>query len=1204
MKIKRKRGKCLDREGLLLTGIKSIIFFYCTLVFVLRPYEGFSQDVRVRIDTDVVLSVIDVFHLIEGQTDYEFIYRPALLEGLSPVKIARGEMRTEDLLDKILSPAYFSYEFYNNTIIVRKKVGSSGATTAAQTVEVWGTVTDREGNPRPGVTVLVKGSENGVVTDFDGNYRIKVAAGGVLSFSFMGFAPREIIIEAGSSVIDVQLEEQAARLKDVVVTGYQKLSVNKSTGATQTITGEELEQKGQANLMSALQGMFQGLNFAADPQNEGQTKYTVRGISTLAGDSSPLIVVDGFPLEADISSINPYEVETITLLKDAAAASIYGSRAANGVLVITTKKGEKGKVRVNYRNELTITGRPDLAYRLNRISAADLVDIERSYAEDNNAQTYWKYLEDGGRRNPSRVTPRNQVYNTVAMVNEGRMSQAEAEEVFDRLKGIDNTGQWKKHFYRNDFQHQSNLSLNGGSERYTFRSTLNYTANKGNKVGQKDDNLIFDIVNNIDLGKGIDLDIAGNVVINSSESTPFDEFYIKNISPYENLVDEEGNALPVLLPYRNYSSDNNGLWDGKEPEELQRLIDLGLYDETFYPLKELGMQTINAENSAIRLQLRLNAKLSNDLKGNFNFQYETGSSVARDLRKKDSWIMKSLINNMSPYEYNGAPGTLPIPPGGRQIETRRNRRSYTLRGQLDFNRSFGEHSIVAIAGSEIRHVFSQGTITDQFGYDESSGLFHPIDKKRLSQFPTKGTNHPGGSSDKLDFLDDFEETLNRYFSLYGNYTYSFKNRYILSGSVRLDQSNLFGTDPKYRYKPFWSVGGKWRLSEEGFFNSSVVNNIALRVSYGINGNISNTYGPFNMAEFTIPYNLKSPALKISTPAINDLRWEKTATTNAGLDLGFFNNRISLSLDYYIKQTKDLLALGMADPTQGFSTLMYNEANIDNKGIEIGVNTVNVQAEKFNWSTRITFSHNKNMVTKVYREELFVSNPYFAAGIRNFEGMPANSFYIYTYAGLNEEGYPMITTGNGDELVLAPGFNEEVIDQIDARDLHNGGTAVPVYSGSVINNLTYGPFGLSFMFVGSGGHVLLKDSYNGTGGIYLNPAYVHADAAQGWKQPGDEAHTGIPDVRELYVYQPNILQYSTKNVIPGDFIRLRELIFTYSIPQQALKKTFIKAARFNLRGNNLFLVTRNRQGIDPESHGLGVRYFPLQPSYSLGFTLNF
>lgn len=1198
MKIKQKRRRHLDREGLLLMGI------YCTLTFGLGPYEGFSQNARVRIDTDVVLSVKEVFRLIESQTDYEFIYRPDLLEGISPVKIARGEMRTGDLLDMALAPGHFSYEFYNNTIIVRENEEGSGATTAAQTVEVRGTVTDDQGNPLPGVTVLVKGSKSSVVTDFDGNYHLEAPAGGILSFSFIGFAPREIVVEAGSSVIDVQLEEQAARLDEVVVTGYQELSVNKSTGATETITGEELEQKGQANLMQALQGMFPGLNFAADPQNEGQTKYMMRGISTLAGDSSPLILVDGFPLEADISSINPYEVETITLLKDAAAASIYGSRAANGVLVITKKKGKKGIVRVNYRNELTITGRPNLAYRLNRIGSADLVDIERNYAEDNNARTYQQYLEDGGRRSQSMVAPRNQVYNTVAMVNEGRMSQAEAEEVFNRLKGIDNTGQWKKHFYRNGFQNQSNLSLGGGSERHTFRSTLNYTANKGNKVGQKDDNLIFDIVNNIDLGKAIDLDVAGNVVINSSESTPFDEFYIKNISPYENLVDEEGNALPVLLPYRNYPADNNGLWDGKEPEEIRRLIDLGLYDETFYPLKELGMQTISAESLTMRLQLRLNAKLNNDLNGSFNFQYETGSSMERDLRKKDSWIMKSLINNMSPYEYNGDPGTLPIPPGGRLIETRRNRRLYTLRGQLDFNRSFGEHNIAAIAGSEIRHVFSKGTITDRFGYDESSGLFQPIDKKKLSQFPTIDTNHPGGGSYRLDFSDNFEETLNRYFSLYSNYTYSFKNRYILSGSVRLDQSNLFGTDPRYRYKPFWSAGGKWRLSEEGFFNSSVVNNIALRGSYGTNGNISNTYGPFNMAEFTIPYTLNSPALKISTPAINDLRWEKTATINAGLDLGFFNNRISLSLDYYVKRTRDLLAVGMADPTQGFPTLEYNEANIDNKGIEIGVNTVNVQAEKFNWSTRITFNHNKNMVTRIYREDLLVSQPYRAAGIGNFVGMPANSLNIYTYAGLNEEGYPVITLGNGDELVLAPGLNPEVINQIEARDLHNGGTTVPVYSGSVINNLTYGPFGLSFMFVGSGGHVLLKDSYNGTSGIYRNPAYVHADAAKGWKQPGDEAHTGIPDVQEYYYYQQGILQYSTKNVIPGDFIRLRELIFTYTIPQQALKKTFIKGARFNLRGNNLFLVTRNREGIDPESHGLGVRYFPLQPSYSLGFTLNF
>lgn len=528
---------------------------------------------------------------------------------------------------------------------------------------------------------------------------------------------------------------------------------------------------------------------------------------------------------------------------------------------------------------------------------------------------------------------------------------------------------------------------------------------------------------------------------------------------------------------------------------------------------------------------------------------------------------------------------------------------------MDINKTFGNHTISSIIGSEIRNVFTSSTTTDRVGFDDNSLLFKPVDTKTLTTRSLEDVYMPNGGfiSSGLDFNNRFEEKTDRFFSLYANANYAFKNRYIVSGSVRIDQSNLFGTDPEYRYKPFWSTGLKWRVAEEDFFDLGFINAFDIRATYGINGNIANDYGPFDIARRVIHYRAGLlNGLDIINPAISDLRWERTATKNFGLDIRAFNNRLNLNLDYYDKETDDFLATDKADPTLGFANLIRNDARISNKGFEISINTVNISQGNFEWSTLLTFRHNRNRVAEVYFDTELAQ---FSAGIQNYTGGAALSYWMYDYAGVNNEGRPRIRLNSGEIIDLdGIDYDDDVRDKLSNFDnLINMGSSEPVYTGAFTNRFNYKNLSLSFMLIGSGGHVMMKDSYNGEQ-LNYNPILIPKDAERAWNNPGDENSTDIPSIQaggNFYSFAASgYVQNSSKNIVDADYLTLREVILTYALPKNAFKKNPFNNVIFNLRANNVATWVKNKEGIDPEAHGVGVRFFERQPSYSIGLNLSF
>lgn len=1087
---------------------------------------------------------------------------------------------------------------------------------AGQDDIIKGQIKDEKGNPIKDVRIQNK--TKGIIAHSDamGEYIIVASEGDVLEF-FKDDKVFHTVKVGDKKVLDFTFplnnegQEREKGIQEVVITGYQRVEANKSAGSYNVVDMKSFERRGNSDIVSNLEGLSPSLVLSTNPSDpSGSKELTIRGVSTLAGSSSPLIVVDGFQYEGDLKSINPYEVENITLLKDAAAASIYGAKAANGVIVVTTKKGKSGKTQIRYTNNLTFSSKADLGYAMNRVGSSSLVDIqEQSALEAYNTGVIinYRYRRENNMSSASNVAyANNRVYSLYSDLYYGYITQDAMNAELAVLRNTDNTNDLRKTYLQSPFINQQNISVMGGNEDFRYRSSLNYTDEYGNIKNTKNNRILFDFVSDLKFTPKFNLEFQSNLTLNNNENTPlqYGESSPNSlsrafaISSYERFYDAENNPIAVRIPYFNRSSNNGGMYGGKDPYEIQRLISLGLLDETYYPAQDFGRYSYTDKNWSMRVQAMLNYKMTNWLTARFGGQLQKTAGTIRNLAEANSWYMYHLINNTTPMPYTQDRSTLNIPYGARLQESRFDSYVYLMRGQLDFAKDFGQHNISGIVGSEIQDVKSTYTNTDRFGYDTRSNIFLPVNNYNLTQQLTNVAIPLGIISGGIPMDEGFGETQNRFFSLYGNIQYGYANKYILTGSARIDQSNLFGTDPQYRYKPFWSVGAKWRVGKEEFLKEKDWT-LDMRVSYGFNGNIANLYGPFDIARKSYVVRAQNAmGLQIESYKIPNLRWEQTATTNVGLDTRLFSKRVNMSLDYYHKNTTDVLSEVEEDPTRGSAYIARNDANIVNKGFEITLNSNNILKENFTWNTQFNFRINTGIVKKAFFNPDGYGAHFFTGRRLNLENNTPNSLFVFDYAGVSSNGNGQIRRANGDIVEIDTNVNPAIFTM---EDLKSAGPTLPKYVAGLNNSFTYKNVTLSFLLVYQGGHKLLKDSYDGEF-LGRNIYMVNADAARAWQAAGDEATTDIPAISSTNY--SHIIRGSSKNVIDGDFIRLRDVILSYTIPSHFLEDFRMKELTLNLRAGNFWLWTKNKEGIDPETQGLGVRTFSVQKTFTIGATLTF
>ncbi len=1024
---------------------------------------------------------------------------------------------------------------------------------------VKGQVVDTDGEPLIGVTVRVSGTDIGVVTDLDGNYVIEdVDPNSTLVFSYIG--KKTVERKAASSNSVLILEDNANVMDDVVVTGYQQISKERTTGSFAKVTADNLMTKRYDNLSQLLEGEIAGFNTQSG---------LIRGTTTMNGVTNPLYVIDGFPVEStrydewgslneSVPNVDINEIESITVLKDAAAASIYGARAANGVVVIVTKKA-KGK-RTNVSFSTSLTWHP-YSFNKNRLTdAADIIDLEREWAAAN------PNLQGEGAADYARSIINDKVYTsqgiqTIANYYAGNISQSEMESRLNQLasQGYRYYDDVAKYAKRDAFYQQYHLSVGRSSDNNNFSAAITYRNNKMNDKFTNDNSWGIDLRDQLDVTNWLSLGIGSYTYYKKGNQQAYDPMSPGySFMPYDCLRNDDGTHFTSTQESRLGQSD------------LAILTGYALPDYNITPLDEIG-RNIRVTNEFIN---RTYGKLDFDLPWNFKynvmFQYEYAYDRTRQLYEKDSYHVRNLVGQYATDDYGTGEATLNVPYGNIFYRANQTSKAYTFRQQLNYENTFADkHNVVALLGHEVRKTVIDYDNNTLYNYDPDMLSFSMVDQNVL--YNTYGLM--GGYGLNPSDFASLRNIDNRFVSLFANAAYTYDNKYMFSASIRWDRSNLWGTGSKYQNKPIWSIGAGWNIDREPWFRVDWVNRLKLRASYGIAGNIAKDAAPYMTASYYNNPNVGGVYGSVSTRPNPNLRWEKTTTTNVGLDFALLNNRLNGSIEFYNKMGTDLLANTMGVPTEGFGYTTYriNNGKMRNRGVELSLNGQIVRTADFSFDAGVTYSYNKNKVVYVNVEApvYFLQLDYPDA--YPIVGNPYNAIYAYKWAGLSADGLPQVLDAAGEATTYNPS---------DLAAIIYAGSTEPTHLASLNLHLGYKRFDLSCMWLFQGGHKMrntdlpmLNSAYNYSLWSYvstLDP--VNKDIANRWRQPGDEAKTDIPAA--IFAENPlfsdasrTIYGYADNNVISATNLRLANISLAYNLPGSCLRNIGLSSARLQFNVEN-------------------------------------
>ncbi len=1150
--------------------------------FLFVSQNLFAQNVSLNFKNSPLKSVLKE---IQKQTGYTFVYNDNLIQSSSPVSVKVSNMNLRGALNEILLKMNIDYEIVGKQIILSPKKNAEKSQEPLR--HLSGKVLDDQGNPLAGVTVFAPGTPYGTITENDGTYDFSVDNNPqlVIRFSFIGMDTKEVKL-GNQSRIDVSMALSSLSIENVVVTGYQTISKERATGAFSKVTTKDFEIKRLSSFSNLLDGQIAGYN-----------NGLIRGTTTMNGATAPLYVIDGFPVEnatytsygymnEQLPDINFEDVESITVLKDAAATSIYGSRAANGVIVITTKKAAKGKTEVSFSSSLTLT--PYKYYTGNLADSKTIIDIEKEWATKNpnlsgvNAATYAQNCLD------------NAVFTSkgakaILDYYAGHSTEAEMNAKLNALagKGYNYIDQVSHYGKRDQFQQQYNISVGNTTERNSVYASVTYKRNKFEDINSNNESLGLNLKNTLTLSKWIKLDFGTYVNFSSARSQSnglMSPGY--TVMPYDDLVNPDGSY------YTSTPTDRYSLED-------QKIInDYNLYNMDITPLDEIGRNIQKNNEFSNRLYAKANIRILEGLATTSSFQYEYGNFTTSQLFDKDSFKVRSDINNSVTYN----PGEFLLPYGNQLYTSQNKTHGYTFRQQVDFNKTLSEkHEIVAQAGFEVRENQTKFNSDKLYNYDSDMLTYTSIDEAALS-----GYVYGAWGSFSLGNFDKpyINEYINRYVSLYGNLAYNFDSRYSITGSLRWDRSNLWGTSSKYQKKPIYSVGAAWNVSKEDFFNASWVDMLKVRFSYGIGGNIAKDSAPYMTAYYYNSTTVGGRYGSIDSRPNPSLRWEKTVTTNLGIDFDLFNHRLNGSIELYNKAGKDLLANTMGVPTEGYGYYTYsiNNGKMTNRGFEVTLQGQIMKMKDFTLGASLVMGYNKNKVNYVNAKApaYYLALDYPEAYPRI--GKPYNSLYGYKWAGLSSTGIPQVYNSEGSIVSTQPTDIESIVYL---------GTYTPIYNGSVTLNAKYKNWNLSAQFIYAGGHKIrnsflpaLSSSYSSVLGAYLpTVSYaVNSDIANRWKKAGDEKRTSIPrivfaDDEEFNSDLYSIYSMSSVNVLDASNIRLSNISLSYYLPENICKKLTLSNARVQFNIENAAMWAKSK-----EAKYMLNGY--VQPNYVLGVYFNF
>lgn len=1037
----------------------------------------------------------------------------------------------------------------------------------------------------PAVSVLVAGSKERFQTDSAGTFVYHIGNfPDTLLFTHQGFESKKIILRSPADLLaKIFLEIRTGVLEEVLVsTGFEKIPRERATGAFSFADNKLINRSVSTSLLDRLENVVPGLLFnhgaAVDPD-----AFQIRGRSTLYADASPLIVLDNFPYDGKLENINPSDIESVTVLKDAAAASIWGARSGSGVIVISTKKGRTIKPRIEFNSNISFQKKPDLFHR-DRISSADYIELEK-FLFNNAFYEYDEYLDQVDFGHPP-LTP---VVELLIAKRDGLIDPLAADEAIEAYKQYDVRNDLGRYSYQNAFNQQHALNVSGTSASLAYFFSVGYDRNQENLVGNRyqrytiRNNMDFKLTRKWNIQTGVSYvqsnqEFSGNFGIDFSSSVG-----AKNYYPYARFTDGMGNPVPLTLQYRE--------------RFIQRTASAGLLDWTYSPIDELKQTENTNRINDFLINLGSTYDLLPGLQASVKYQYESQQGNQEDWRKPGSFYARNYINDFTQVDPGGALVKL-VPEGGILSKYGSNMLSHQGRLQLNYQRQWDAHAISAIAGWEIRSRTTNSNSIRYYGYDPDINLTsgqidfalpypnysNPFSVRNIENNATVGK-----------FTDHF-------ISLFGNASYTFKDRYILSASARKDEANLFGVNANQKGTPLWSIGGAWLVNKAGFYKFDLLPLLKIRMTYGVNGNISRNVSALTTGIY-INGSQQAPAILITSPPNAALSWEKVKTINVGLDFSFKNRRVSGNIDWFQRQSDNLIGRAPLDPTLGLSNpfsesfFTGNVAKMVNRGMDIQLNSRNLIG-KFSWTTDFMFSSSNARVVDFLLSVNKLGNTYVlgAATVNPILNRPVFSVYSFPWRGLDPNtGDPIGNFDGKPSTDYASIFSNT---SLDSMDFH--GAAQPTKYGAIRNSFEWEGIVFSFNISFKLGYFFRREALSYSD--LINTWSGHGEYARRWQKPGDETATNVPSlVFPVDGLRDVFYQYSSVNVLKADHIRWEDLNLSYDLKQWLLKKSAFQSFRvFGYVSNLGPLWLANREKIDPyvNNNILNAR------RYSVGISLTY
>ena len=1037
--------------------------------------------------------------------------------------------------------------------------------TAQTSTKLFGRVTDSADNkPLHGATVTIKATAASTLTNDNGEFNLTTTGvRGFLIVTYVGYKTRQIDFnENHTGAFNIRLTRDESQLKEVSVvsTGYQDIPKERATGSFAQPIKEMYDDRVSTDVLSKLNGITSGLVFNANTtEAQNGLDISIRGRSTIFANDQPLIVVDNFPYSGNINNINPSDVESVTILKDAASASIWGVRAGNGVIVITTKKGKMSHpLQIGFNSNLTVFAKPNLNYNPNQLSSSSYIELEKYLFN----QGYYDANLSDNTSYPI-ISPAVQL---LAAQRAGTISTADLTTQLNALSQINANNQVSKYFYQNATNQQYALSLSGGSDKAIYYFSAGYDEDIASLKDNSNQRITINTQNTFYPVKDLEIAVGLNTV---QTNTKIDNTLAQTqpfLFPYSQLADAKGN--PLAIPYAYNQS------------YIQSAPANGFLDWSYSPLQQLGESNNKTRDNDIRFTTGLKYAFIKGLSGEIKYQYDNSNIQNRDYESEKSYYTRNLINQFSILT-NGQVTGYNVPIGGVLNLGNNNIVSNNVRAQLNYNLNWKDNSITALAGYELSQTSSEAGGSILYGYNDNDATFTNINP--TTYFPI----NPSGNYAAIQSGLGITNTLDRIRSSFANAAYTYKERYTISGSARIDGSNYFGVATNQKSLPLWSAGGKWDISKEDFYGLSWLPFLDFRTTYGYNGNLDRSITGVTTFQFlnNAPYT-NLPYAQISNVGNPDLKWETTGIANLAIDFGSKNNTINGSFEYYLKKETDLLGFKNFPENAGlpFTTLEGNYSDMVGHGFDLSVSTKNLGGA-FKWFTTVLISHATDKVTR-YDVTPIPSTLVASDGNGTIAaptvGKPVFGLYSYKWGGLDP--------ANGNPVGYLNGAKSEDYIDINANtplnDLIYSGSARPTYFGGINNHFAYKGFSLEVQINYKFGYYFRKPGLNYYNITAAQTSFlpVNRQFDDRWMKPGDETITNVPSM--IYPFSSDrdyFYEYSSINVDNGSNIRLQDISLSYDFKKSKYLGLPFNSLKLFFYANNIGILWRaNHDGLDPDA----------------------